>query len=139
MSRVYRVMRIVAVGSLAAAILVGGSRGAHAYNQFYKEFYKKYVGDKSTPAQKRLDATIKKVKKCNVCHDPRKINGKASKKNRNPFGQALAKLLSKKDKKNVEKIQKALDTVAKQKAPGSDKTFGELLEAGEMPFVITKK
>ncbi|HHK41733.1 MAG TPA: hypothetical protein ENJ50_04870 [Planctomycetaceae bacterium] len=112
---------------------------AQAYNDFYKVFRKKYVGDESTPEQKKLAAAIKEVKKCNVCHDPRKINGKASKKNRNAYGEALAKLLTKKDKKDLEKIAKALEEVDAQKAPSGDKTFGDFLTSGELPVVIKKK
>ncbi len=125
---------------LAATFLFGAVTPApvEAYNDFYKVFKAKYVGDEATPQQKKLAAAIKQVKKCNVCHDPRKINGKVSKKNRNPYGQALAKLLTKKDKKAIDKIKKALDKVAQQKAPSGDKTFGERLAAGELPVVVKK-
>ena len=130
--RQFRVVTMLAVAaSVTFSMLTVPS--AQAYKQFYDEFNKKYVAEKSTPEQQKLADAIKKVKKCNVCHDPRKIDGKASKKNRNAYGEAMAKLLTKKDKKDVEKIVKALETVAKQKAPDSDKTFGQLIEAGELP------
>ncbi len=114
------------------------SPSASAYNDFYKVFKKKYLGDESTPEQMKLAAAIKKVKKCNVCHDPRKIDGKVSKKNHNEYGKALAELLDKKDKKDVEKITKALETVEKLKAPNSDKTYGEKLAEGELPVIVEK-
>ena len=135
-----RHLKSLAVWFLASAFIWGSWLGspASAYNDFYKVFKKKYVGDESTPEQMKLAAAIKKVKKCNVCHDPRKINGKASKKNRNAYGEALAKLLTKKDKKNIEKIEKALAEVEKEKAPNSDKTFGDKLAAGELPVIVEK-
>ncbi len=133
-----RHFRGMAVCTLVTAVTLVGFAAprAEAYNDFYKVFKKKYLGDESKPEQVKLAAAIKEVKKCNVCHDPRKIDGKASKKNHNEYGQALAELLSKKDKKDIEKITKALDEVEKIKAANSDKTYGEKLSAGELPVVI---
>ncbi len=121
---------------IAMASLIGYNyvRSASAFPTFYKAFDKTYLGDKTTEAQKALVADIKRVKKCNIGHDPRKDeNGKASKKNRNAYGQALAKFLSEKDKKNLEKALEVLPKVEGQRAKDAKKTFGELIKEGKLP------
>jgi predicted adenine nucleotide alpha hydrolase (AANH) superfamily ATPase len=108
---------------------------AQAFPQFFKVFEEKYVGDKSTDVQKSIAAHIERVEKCNVCHDPRKDDsGKASKKNRNPYGEALAKLLTKDDKKDTKKITESLGKVEKEKVEKAKQLFGELLKEGKLPF-----
>ncbi len=107
---------------------------AQAIPPFKKQFDAMYVeGNKDTA----FVATVKKAK-CFVCHDRKKDDeGKASKKNRNAYGEELSKLLDKKaDKKNVEKIKKALLQVAAiHSNPKDDKspTFGELIKSGKLP------
>jgi hypothetical protein len=81
-------------------------------------------------------ADLMKEQKCNVCH-----YGK-TKKNRNDFGQALNKTMSdevykklkaEEDKEKLtKKINEALKAAMKEKSK-SGKTFGELIEAGELP------
>ena len=107
-----------------------------AYPQFAKEFKNVYVGDESSDVQKKIAANLGQAK-CNLCHDPKKgPDGKASKKNRNAYGKALAKLLTKEDKKNVEKIRKALTSVETLKAEGATSTFGALLKTGALPVAL---
>ena len=85
--------------------------------------------------KRRLAREVKRVKHSAVCHDPRKgEDGKASRKNRNPYGAAVNKLLTKKDQKDLDKALKMLDNVAKEKLKGAEKTFGELIESGKLPF-----
>jgi hypothetical protein len=66
-----------------------------------------------------------------VCHQ-----GKASKKNRNAFGAEVAKLLTKKDIKDHEKIaaglKKALAMHVDPKDPKSE-TYMDRLQAGKWP------
>jgi len=74
-----------------------------------------------------------KTLKCNVCHV-----GTASKKNRNEYGKAIAKALApkknlKKTDENKEIFETTLKTVAGQKSATEGKTFGDLLDAGELP------
>jgi predicted adenine nucleotide alpha hydrolase (AANH) superfamily ATPase len=120
----------------AVAMVFGRIPSAQAFPQFFKVFEEIYVGDKSNDAQKSLATHIERVKKCNVCHDPRKDeDGKVSKKKRNPYGEALAKLLTKDDKKDTKKITTSLTSVAKEKAAESaKKIYGELLKEGKLPF-----
>lgn len=134
-------MRQVRVALVAAvvgtmAMVAFNSQSAQAYNDFFKVFEKKYVGDASNPTQQKIAAAIKDVKKCFVCHDPRKIDGKVSKKNRNEYGKALSEFLTKTDKKDLAKIEKALETVSSKKAADSKTTFGDKLKAGELPVVL---
>src|SRR6202011_3869901 len=110
--------------ALAVAVAVCWSvRPAAAYPEFKKEFEAKHPS---------LLAAVETAK-CGVCH-----TGPAgkNKKERNAYGAALSKHLKKGDKKNVEKIQKALDTVADEhSAPHDDKspTFGDLIKEGKLP------
>jgi hypothetical protein len=111
-------------------------RPAEAYVPFSKAFLKKYAGSKATDAEKSIAAEFARVKKCNVCHDPRPgADGKASKKNHNPYGEALNKYLTEKDKKDEKKVLEMLAKVEGEKAEGADKTFGELIAEGKLPFL----
>ena len=112
---------------------------------FQKQFLALYV-DKND--SKEFVTLVKKQAKCFVCHDAVKLNdkGKLSKKFRNPYGQQLSKLLDKKtDKKNIEKIRKAMGQVAKMKAdPKATKdskgpTFGDRIKQGKLPVDLPKK
>jgi len=98
-------------------------KSATAIPPFAKQFNAMYVEGNDDAD---FVAAVKEAK-CNVCH-----KGK-SKKMRNPYGEALDKLLDKKkDAKDVEAIQAALKKVAEQKSP-SGETFGELIKAGKLP------
>ena len=109
---------------------IGMVRSAYAIKPFKEEFEKMYV--KATPAtdeEKKLAEAVDAAK-CNVCHVGE------NKKMRNTYGQALSKLITKKDGKETEKIKKALEDVAKQHSdPNDDKspTFGELISKGSLP------
>lgn len=90
----------------------------------------------------RLEAAVKgtkaadaiKEQKCNACHFGKE------KKNRNAFGEAMSKHLSKEEfmalkadkEKLAKKIDEAIQATLKDKSPNG-KTFGELIEAGELP------
>jgi hypothetical protein len=111
---------LLVIASVAAVCLVPAP--AFAIKQFADEFKAVYVKD-GTP----LAAAVETAK-CNVCHA-----GK-SKKERNAYGEALAERLDKEtDKKDVEKIRKVLDEVAKLPSKVSGKTFGELIADGKLP------
>jgi len=122
------VVTLVAVGF----VLGLSSNAAHAIAPFKKEFDEKYVKNNSN---EEFVAAAKKAN-CLICHG-KNAEGKEDKKLRNAYGKALDKLLDKKeDAKNVEKIQAALDTVAKEKSNPDDPaspTFGELIAQGKLP------
>lgn len=111
------------VGMVVMIGVVASAGQAFAIKQFADEFKATYV-EEGTP----LAAEVEKAK-CNVCHV-----GK-SKKDRNAYGEALAKLLDKKeDKDNKEKIRQALETVAAQPSAGAGSpTFGDLIKEGKLP------
>jgi len=127
-----RSSRFALVAGAAVALVCGGSaRDAFAIKQFGEEFKAVYVKpDSADPAEKALAAAVETAK-CNVCHEG------SSKKDRNAYGQALDKLLDKKeDAKNVEKIRKALEEVAalpSDPAKADSPTFGALLKEGKLP------
>jgi hypothetical protein len=114
----------LAVFGLGAVVALSAGE-AFAIKQFFDEFKEMYVKEGSP-----LAAEVETAK-CNVCH-----KGK-SKKDRNAYGEALAKLLDKKeDKKNVKKIRQALETVAAESSDPADAaapTFGDLIAAGKLP------
>ena len=122
----------LALAALAAAIAISAFCGpARADKSFRDEFIAKYAKpDGKDPKDQAFAAACEKAK-CNICHE-----GK-SKKDRNRYGAALGKLLNReKDKDNKEKIQAALDKVAKLKLDPKDEkspTFGDLIKAGKLP------
>lgn len=135
-------MNKVAVSSVAvvaglAGWLVVSTQSAHAVPEFNKAFKEKYIGDKSTDAQKKLDTAVEAAK-CDVCHDSTKKgpDGKDSKKNRNAYGEALHKHIHKKDKADKAKIAAALGKVEADKAGKDGATFGESLKDGKLPVVV---
>ena len=111
---------------LAAVALVWSTSTARARPQYKKEFDAVYKDSKIAAAAKEA--------KCNNCH-----YGK-SKKNRNDYGKALSKHLSKKvynelkkDKPALaKKVRESLQAVLKEKSSSGD-TFGERIEAGKLP------
>ncbi|QDV72625.1 hypothetical protein [Botrimarina mediterranea] len=111
---------------LALMVVAGVIAPAVAFPPFQKQFLAKYA-DGTDEAFTKL---AKGDAKCFVCHQ-----GK-SKKNRNPYGQALAELIGKKDQKDTDKIVAALEEVAKKPSNPKDSkspTFGELIEEGKLP------
>ncbi|HET6326324.1 MAG TPA: hypothetical protein VFG04_16745 [Planctomycetaceae bacterium] len=70
---------------------------------------------------------VKTTLKCNVCHFG------AKKTNRNDYGKAIVKALDgAKNVKDKDKFTDVLKTAAKEKN-ADGKTFGDLLEANELP------
>jgi len=122
---------VIGVASVALVLVCAAPRPAKAIKQFKDQFEAKYVKpDSNDPKDKAFAAEVQKVK-CLVCHEG------TSKKNHNVYGKALKKLLNRQtDRDNKEKIQKALDTVATEKAdpnvPDSP-TFGQLIASGKLP------
>lgn len=114
-----------------AFVLTVAVQPAHAIKPFSDEFSAKYVKQDSKEKKDQDFANLVAEVKCDVCH-----TGK-SKKDRNPYGVELAKLLDKAtDKDNQEKIQEVLTKVEKLPSDAKDKkspTFGDLIKAGKLP------
>jgi hypothetical protein len=120
-----------AVLFLAVLGLIGFTASpAMAVKEFKDAFKAKYIKPDSTAANDVALATAFDQASCTVCH------AGESKKVRNDYGKQVAKWVSKRDKKNPEKIGAALEAVAKLKSKPSDPqspTFGEKIAGGKLP------
>ena len=104
---------------------------AVADRAFREQFRAKYIKPASKdPKDIALRAAFDDAG-CNLCHVGE------DRANRNAYGAALAKLLSREtDAGNKEKIQAALDKVAAMKSKPEDPnspTFGEIIASGKLP------
>jgi hypothetical protein len=117
-----RVMTTLIGGLLATGLFLAVTvRQADARPQYFKM----WIGQYPSVATKN---DVKDTVKCNVCHYG------TSKKNRNEYGKALQKALApKKNVKDKEVFDEALKTIEKEKSATSGKTFGDLLNADELP------
>jgi hypothetical protein len=109
-------MRGVVVAGAVAGVVIGFGTSAEA----------------RPPYKKVFEATYEKVAKdnkvdCNSCHVADK-----DKKERNNYGEALAKNIAKNEKDEA-KIKEALVKTEKEKSAVKDKTFGDLLKDGKLP------
>lgn len=116
---------------LGTMVWSGNVSQALADKAFYDEFLALYVkSDSCDPKHQAFAARVEKAK-CNVCHVG------VNRKRRNPYGNAVAQLLSRKtDTENKAKIQAALKKVAQERSDPNDPkspTFGERIKAGELP------
>ncbi|MBA3482887.1 MAG: hypothetical protein H0T51_13850 [Pirellulales bacterium] len=116
---------------LSFMIVAGGAKQALAIAQFQAQFIKAYVNEHP---DKEFQAYVKKQAKCHICHQ-----GKVTPKNvhHNAYGKHLVDLLdAKEDKKDLEKIKKAFDKVAKMHSDPKDEkspTYGDLIKASKLP------
>jgi hypothetical protein len=118
-------MRRAFLAILFAGLVYGASSNqADARKPYFDGFKEKYGEDKQF-------APLIEDAKCFICHV-----GK-SKKNRNAYGMALSKALTK-NEKDKEKIQEALGKVEADKAPDGE-TFGELIKDHKLPGGPPKK
>lgn len=122
-----KVCMMFVLGCVAVALCVGQ---ASALPPFNKEWREKYFEGNSNATFVEAVGTAK----CNVCHF-----GK-SKKNKNEYGKAVGKYLTKKDYEAVKAdadaakkyVQEGLAKAEAEKS-ASGKTFGEMFKAGELP------
>jgi hypothetical protein len=111
-------------------ILAAGAEQALAIAQFQAAFMKEYI---INHPDKEFQKLAKKAR-CHICHQ-----GKVTIKNvhHNAYGKHLVKLLDPKtDKKDVDKMKKALADVAKMHSDPKDEkspTYGDLIKKGELP------
>ena len=116
--------------------VVVGLCATHVFGvtQFRTEFRKRYVKQDSQDPKDKSFAELVEKAGCNVCH----LGDDKTK--RNPYGQALDKLLDRKtDARDKDKIQKALEAVEKEKLDPKDPksvTFGERIKKGELPYPV---
>ncbi|MFV1992189.1 MAG: hypothetical protein ACC652_15760 [Acidimicrobiales bacterium] len=110
---------LLALLAVACLMMVTAPQQADARPQYNKAFGQKY---------EKVAGEAKKLK-CGVCHGEK---GK-KKKLLSDYGKALKEAVGKKNQKDADVIDEAYDTIAEQKPEGGDKTYGEMLEAGELP------
>jgi len=124
-------MKKVCVAVLLAGVaVVYCASSASALPPFNKEWTAKYVEGNSNAKFVEAVGTAK----CNVCHKG------TSKKDRNEYGNAVGKFLTKKKYNEIKEdeaaakkyILEGLEKAAAEKS-ASGKTFGEMLKAGELP------
>jgi ABC-type Fe3+ transport system substrate-binding protein len=122
-------MRIVRL-SLAVlfVLLILRVQPAIAFPEYFKAWQTEYLDNPEHKADPKFVDSVRKEAKCLLCHQ-----GSKSKENRNAYGAELAKILTKKDKKNTDKIMAAFKTVGAMKAEGSKETFDERIAAGKLP------
>jgi hypothetical protein len=118
---------------LSAVFFLQFHAPAWAIKGFSDQFVDTYAENSSDAEFKEL---VEKAK-CNICH----VQGE-NKKVRNPYGDAAAKLLDKKDfpakrfkeepEKCKEEIEAAFRKLEEMKAPDGE-TFGEKIKAGLLP------
>ena len=114
MRKLYLILGVI-VGFGVAGMLMDS---AHARPKYLAEFTTKYP---------KLEEKAKEAK-CGICHPDQ------DKKIRNDYGKAVGGALPEKNAKDSEKIQEAMDKAAKTKIKeGEEKTFGDVIEAGELP------
>lgn len=111
---------------IAAVIYALQPQMAEARKPYRAEFEAMYV----TPSTDQKFIAAAKAADCQICH----VGDK--KKDRNVYGQALAKLLTKDDQKDLAKIKAALESVAKEPsdpANATSPTFGDRIKSGKLP------
>jgi hypothetical protein len=110
---------------IALVAIAACAAPAAAFPEFQKQFLLKYADGTDAAF-----TDLCKEAKCFICHQGKK------KDNRNPFGQALEAHIGKKDKKDLEKIVAALETVAAESTDPeveSAPTYAELIAEGKLP------
>jgi len=121
------IQKLVLTFVIGAFAIGGLAQPAQAIKQFSVEFMKLYKVDKKDEDPSDFVKAVLEAK-CYTCHQGKK------KKNRNPYGAELSKLLD--NKKNPKKIIEALEKVAKMHTIAKDEkspTYGDLIKAGKLP------
>lgn len=136
----------ILLSALLALMTVGIlHQPAQAIPFFWEVFNEKYVAPEPKDDAGKKFVAAAQTAKCNVCH----VDGQ-SKKERNPYGQAMDELVDKanfgKDRLEGEKdaakaeLVAVLDKIAEMKVGGDDKapTFAANMAAGNLPAEIAK-
>ncbi len=120
--------RLVVAAALVSCTMLSVSTSARAYVEYQKVFMTEYIAEHT---DKDFAKFVKRKARCYICHQ-----GKGHKHD-NIYGAHLAKLLDcKKDKKDVEKITKAIRKVADLPFDPKNKkseTFAERIAASKLP------
>lgn len=113
---------LMAIAAVAGLMLVGAPQDAQARPQYKTAVEKKYT---------KIAQEMKTEAKCNACHGL-KPDGKSDKKLLSDYAMALKEALGKKNERDKDAIDKAIDAAGKKKN-GDGKTYAELMEGGKLP------
>jgi hypothetical protein len=112
------------VAVLAGAIVLSSNSTVEARPKYRTVFQKNYE-------KVAANNTIT----CFACHG-KLADGKMDKEKRNAYAQALGKAIGKKNETNEASIVAAMKKIEKEKSAVEGKTYGDLLEAGQLPVKI---
>ena len=113
-----KLLTLAACCAVASLMFLSAPKQADARPQYLKAFIGKY--DKVASEAGDL--------KCGVCHGEKGKNKKVL----SDYGKALGEALGKKNVKDADDIEKALET-AGAKDSGGGKTYSDLLSSGKLP------
>lgn len=113
-------VRFVVAATVVAAVFIMAGSDAVARPKYSNVANAKY------PELAKKHGTDGKLT-CALCHPVK------DKKVRNNFGAALGGKLGKKNESDEDKIKEALTEAEKEDSATEGKTFGDLIEAGELP------
>jgi len=117
-----RIASALVLSALGLGVCLTAPQQVEARQPYLKSFIAKY-GEVEAVKTKAEEL------KCGVCHG----EGGKNKKVVSDYGKALAQALGEKNVKSTEKLEKAYGEIESKKDSGNDKTYGELLKAGELP------
>ena len=112
-------IRGIVVAGCVAGLFVGFGARVEARPNYKGAFEKQY-----TEVVKKEGKDGKLT--CAVCHEG------DDKKKRNNYGEAISKIIAKKETDDA-KVKEALTKTEKEKSAIKDKTFGDLLKDGKLP------
>jgi hypothetical protein len=107
---------------------------AMAFPELNDAFRAKYVKPDSTEANDVAFSQAYSQATCNVCHIG------SNKRMRNAYGKELAKLVTRRDARNKNRIETALERAAQLKSDPADPqapTFGQRITDGKLPVTVT--
>ncbi|QGJ71178.1 Hypothetical protein PBC10988_28810 [Planctomycetales bacterium 10988] len=111
---------VLGVGFIACGLLFGlATQTAEARPWFPKDFSEKYPD---------LDDKVREVKRCGVCHPAGE-----KKSVRNAYGQAMFEALGMEENVKGEAVGEALEAIESKPSSVPGKTYGDQIEAGELP------
>lgn len=113
---------LMAIVAIAGLMLISAPQSAQARPQYKSAVEKKY---------EKVAKELKDEAKCNACHGV-KDSGASDKKLLSDYAKALKEALGKKNEKDADAINKAIETAGKKDA-GDGKTYADLLNAGKLP------
>lgn len=113
-----KAVMLVVAGAAVIGLVVSSADARPKYKTAWDAEYLK----EGSAIHKALDGKSN----CMLCHQ-----GK-DKKKRNAYGMAVGNTLGAKNVMDLAKITEALKKAAAEKAPGSDKTFGDMIKDGTL-------